>query len=360
MKNELTVPEFNYDDITFGAPGYKTRTLTKEDKILMDLYDLQVYQQPKVGDIITLNYYGETPEHFLFDGHLKDFVRVDNKTTEARLISTMNIGDKVDVIITDIQEKNFLIKGSVALIFTNKVHEELASFDGDQFVNGLVKAMTPAGFSVVFTHMGVELNGFMPNTLAGINRLLSPEQIVGKTMELGIESFSDDEGTYIVSRRKYLQSLIPEAISKLNKGDLLVGMVTGTAEFGVFVEFNECLTGMIHKSNLNPDNNNTISDIKPGAWIEFYVKEIFGNKIILTQVLTETLWDTIENGQKLSGIVKDNNKVGTLVLLDGETTGLISLDDVTRSGKSFKSGQTVKVRVKNVDRMARKITLTLA
>jgi hypothetical protein len=30
-----------------------------------------------------------------------------------------------------------------------------------------------------------------------------------------IESFSEYEGTYIVSRRKYLQSLIPEEVSLL-------------------------------------------------------------------------------------------------------------------------------------------------
>jgi ribosomal protein S1 len=360
MKNELTVPEFDYSDIYFGAPGYDARILTNEDNVLMGLYDLQIYHQQKVGDVITLVYYGETPEHFLFEGDLKDFVRVDNKPNEARLIETMNIGDSVDVIITDTLEKPYMIKGSVALVFTNKVHDELATFDGNQFVNGVIKSMTPAGFSVVFTHMGVDLNAFMPNTLAGINRLLSPEKLVGKTLELAIESFSEDEGTYIVSRRKYLQSLIPEAIGNLVKGDLLVGLVTGTADFGVFVEFNECLTGMIHKSNLNPDNNNTIADIKPGNWIEFYVKEIFGKKIMLTQVLYETLWDTIENGQKISGIVKDNNKVGTLVMLDGETTGLISLDDVIRSGRTFKSGETLNLRIKNVDRMARKITLMLA
>jgi hypothetical protein len=45
----------------------------------------------------------------------------------------------------------------------------------------------------------------MPNTLAGINKLYDPTSI-GETFQVMIESFSEYEGTYIVSRRKYLQS----------------------------------------------------------------------------------------------------------------------------------------------------------
>lgn len=357
MKNEQIIPDFDYEGTTFGTVGYANRALTAEDKLLLELYDLHEYNQPKPGDIISLTYYGSNDEYFLFDGNLKDFVRVDNKPTEARLIATLEVGESVDVIITEVFEKNFLIKGSVAQIYTNKVHEHLATSEIDEYVMGYIKDMSPAGFSVVFNYMGVDLNGFMPNTLAGINRLIAPEAIVGTSMELGIESFSSDEGTYIVSRRKYLQTMIPDAVSRLTNDELMTGVVTGSTDFGVFVEFNKCLTGMIHKSNLSPDYN--ISDIKPGVNIEFYIKEVYKNKIFLTQVLKITLWDTITPGQKLSGIVKDDNKIGTLVILDGETTGLITNEDVSKSAKKLQAGQTVKVKVQTVDRLTRKITLSI-
>jgi ribosomal protein S1 len=51
----------------------------------------------------------------------------------------------------------------------------------------------------------------MPNTLAGINKLYDPTSIIGETFQVMIESFSEYEGTYIVSRRKYLQSLIQKS-----------------------------------------------------------------------------------------------------------------------------------------------------
>jgi hypothetical protein len=46
-----------------------------------------------------------------------------------------------------------------------------------------------------------------------------------------IESFSEYEGTYIVSRRKYLQSLIPEEVSLLEFNTPYGGRVTGTTPF---------------------------------------------------------------------------------------------------------------------------------
>jgi small subunit ribosomal protein S1 len=200
----------------------------------------------------------------------------------------------------------------------------------------------------------------MPNTLAGINKLFDPNSIVGQTFEVMIESYSEQEGTYIVSRRKYLQSLIPSAIGQLEYGIPYKGFVTGTTPFGVFVEFNDCLTGMIHKANIDPDWQNKIQEIRPGYEIEFYIKEIIKEKIILTQILRETLWDNIKNGQIIEGTVKDVKPFGTLVNLDEETVGLIHTSEIERLKKKFQSGQEIKVKVLSVDRSSRKIFLTVA
>jgi hypothetical protein len=138
-------------------------------------------------------------------------------------------------------------------LYETKARKSLTELDEGSPVIGRVKELTPAGYSVEIDYEGVTLSGFMPNTLAGINKLSNPESIVGETFEVMIETFSREEGTYIVSRKKYLQSLIPEAIKQLEFGKVYEGFVTGTTDYGAFVEFNDCLTGMIHKSNINPE-----------------------------------------------------------------------------------------------------------
>jgi small subunit ribosomal protein S1 len=172
-------------------------------------------------------------------------------------------------------------------------------------------------------------------------------------MQVMIESFSREEGTYIVSRRKYLQSLISEEVKNLETGRVYSGNVTGTTPFGVFIEFNDCLTGMIHKTNLNPEWQERISEITPGFEIDFYVKEIIKDKIILTQILRESLWDVIKVGQILTGKVKDNKQFGSLIYLDNETIGLVQ-----NPNKTLLIGEEIKVKVTLVDRQNRKIFLS--
>ena len=83
-------------------------------------------------------------------------------------------------------------------------------------------------------------------------------------------------------------------------------------------------------------------------------------KIILTQILRETLWDTISNGQVIDGTVKAVKQFGTLVNLDEETVGLIHTSEMDKIKKKFSAGDDVKVKVLAVDRMSRKIFLTTA
>ena len=95
---------------------------------------------------------------------------------------------------------------------------------------------------------------------------------------------------------------------------------------------------MIHKSNLAPTTQ--LSKLSPGDEINFFVREIIDNKIILTQVLKETVWDTIAEGDVYTGRVLTNKKVGYLVALDDSTTGLIKHSDL-EDGLTLEDGQDI-------------------
>lgn len=315
---------------------------------------------PRPGSVVMGKYIGVQGQDyiFFFEG-FKDHIRVENKPNEERYLKDVEIGDSMEILIYDVDRKNFEIKGSIAQLHESILHEKLVE-DSDMVVIAHILSMNPAGYDIELEHNGVSLPAFMPNTLAGINKLHDPEGIVGKRLEVMIESYSESEGTYIVSRRKFLKTLIPQELEKLMTNTLYRGHVTGTTPFGVFVEFNRCLTGMIHKANIVEEYREQIQDIKPGTTIEFYVKEIIKrNKIILTQILRETLWDSIDNGQELSGIVKDVKPFGTLVVLDSETIGLIHSSEMEKRNLNFSNGDQVKVKVLAVDRGNRKIFLTV-
>lgn len=363
-KNEMGNPDF---DLLFTNDSIKDRMKkdSKEYQELSALYESTMVEMPKAGQVVNGEYQGISSEQYVFavDG-FKDDVRVDVKPGESKYLKNTEVGTFVDLIITDINHNDFFIRGSIAALHESMAHVTISKLDDNESVQAYVKSLNPAGYDIELLHGGVVLPAFMPNTLAGINKLHDPTSIVGETFEVMIESYAEREGTYIVSRRKYLHSLIPSTVKELTFDESYTGTVTGTAPFGVFVEFNECLTGMIHKANINPEWTNRISEIDPGFQIEFYVKEIIKNskfpKIILTQILRETLWDTIKNGQVIEGTIKDVKQFGTLVNLDEETVGLIHTSEMDKLKKSFERGDKVSVKVLSVDRQSRKIFLTLA
>jgi len=178
-----------------------------------------------------------------------------------------------------------------------------------------------------------------------------------------LETLQQDKGIYVVSRRKYLKTLIPEKIKQIKKDPkdkVYTGHVTGTRNFGVFVQFEDCLTGMIHKANIREDYQDKINNIQPGTLIDFYIKDITkgGNQIILTQILKESLWDTIRVGDVIKGKVISVKPFGALIELDYETNGLIQTTYINKNNKKLVPGEHVDVIVISIIRDDRKIYLT--
>ena len=323
-------------------------------------YEAFDYRIPKKGDVVSATFYNKNSSEYLLSVNgFKDFIRIDNKGSEFKHFEELEKGDEIQVLITKVDNNNFIIKGSVDAIQEKIARDKISKLKKGDFVYAKVLELNPAGYSVEIKQGTVTLPAFMPNTLAGINKLYDPSSIVGKEFEVSIESYSQSEGTYIVSRKKYLRGLIPEEIEKLETNKVYSGHVTGTTPFGIFVEFNDCLTGLIHKVNVNEDWREKLNDIKPGFEIDFYVKEVLPkNKIILTQILRESLWDSIEIGMEISGIVKDVKPFGVLVNLDDETVGLIPTNEL-KNKKSLKKGDDVSVKVVSTDKTNRKISLSI-
>lgn len=315
----------------------------------------------KIGSVANGSLADESDSEIMFDVGAKDYVRVLKKKTELPFFEGKKIGDVMEVLITDKSEEPFNIGGSVAVIHESRAHESLSAIDYKGVVTVYVSELTPAGYNLDLIHDSVILDAFMPHTLAGINRLHAEARdgLVGTSINVMIESFSRERGTYIVSRRKYLKSLVPETLEALKHDEVYTGHVTGTTPFGVFVEFQDCLTGMIHKSNINPEYADSIKEIEAGTQIKFYVKEIIKEKIILTQIIKQTLWDDIEVGDIIEGSVKVIKPFGALVALDDETVGLIHKSEMNKvkSDEVMGENDVINVQILGIDRLNRKILL---
>jgi len=321
----------------------------------------------KVNDVITGKISYISAKEIFVDFGYKDYIYVD-KPKKSNVMTELQVGDEIDVLVTEVNDNPYLIKGSITELIKQNVHNKMKFYyDNNLPLTSSVKEMIPAGYMMDIHMDNITIEAFMPNTLADVNKLSDANSIMGETFEVMLETLQQEKGVYVVSRRKFLQTLIPEEIKKIKFGNVYKGEVTGTTPFGVFVQFSStengptCLTGMIHKANIDPSWHDKWNQIVPGMVVDFYVKEIIkNNKIILTQILKESLWDTIKVGKIFNGIIKDIKNFGALIQLDEETTGLIQTTYINKSGKKLNAGDELKVKVISLIRDDRKIYLNFA
>lgn len=345
-----------FEEYDFRSSKRKNSDKYKE---AINEYKLQENIIPHVNDILTAKIIKTTPEYLVFDsGIYKDYIYVDNKPNEALHLVDANIGDEFDIMITHVNNTNYMIEGSIDIIFRAKACEEIEESQlNNDIVTVKVLEYTPIGYKVEI--QGYEsISAIMPNTLSGVNKLYDPEALIGQELQVYVENYLEKNNIWVVNRKRFLMSMFDDELKKLHYNTVYTGNVTGTTDFGVFVEFNNCLTGMIHKSNIIPEWRDKFEEIKPGFKIDFYIKEIIGKKIILTQILTKSVWDIVEVGQEYEGTVELINS-GILVKLDDETKGMINFTEDDKRQTTLKDGDTVKVRIESFDRMTRKIFLTL-
>jgi small subunit ribosomal protein S1 len=291
----------------------------------------------------------------------KDNVYIPNSMVESKYISNLSLGQTIDVFITNIKQEPFLIEGSIAKAVFQKVQADLEEISNSKTVCTVtVQSLENNGYNVSTTIGGNEITLHMPRLQASINKIAVPKDLVGEVLNVLFVKSEDRDGGYVASRKAYLESRQVEARAALSKEIAYEGVVTGATTYGVFVEFNECLTGMIHKANIHPAYADIIETIPAGTLIDFYVKEVIKDRIILTQFLRESLWDNIKVKQKLTGVVKDVKNFGVLIKLDDETTGLIHTSELAKIDRTFVKDQEVNVRVLLVNRDERKIFLAVA
>jgi ribosomal protein S1 len=291
----------------------------------------------------------------------KDYVVCPKSKENPNIVSELTVDTEVDVTIIHVQDNPYFnIEGNISAIYESNVRDHVDELiQRQEPVIAYVDSWTPAGFILKIDIGGVNFTAFMPNTIAGVNRLASPDEILHQDIKVILESFSHDNGTFIASRKRFLETLIPDMVKTLEPGMELFGEVTGTTAFGIFVEFNECLTAMIHKANLNPEwtsrlENNSIP-IK--TKIPFKIKEIIKTKVILTQVDKYSIWDDIKVGNKYKGTVNSLQTFGVIVKLDAETKGLIHETELKSKSLKPVIGQEIEVKVLTIDRLNRKISL---
>lgn len=209
----------------------------------------------------------------------------------------------------------------------------------------IVKEANKGGFFVEV--QGVD--AFMPGSLAAPNKINNFQSYVGKEIIVMIEDYLQDMNSFIVSHKKYISYILPQKIANLDLMEKHKGNITGTSRYGIFIEFDEIFTGLLHVSKMNDDTKNKFNkrEYSPGDEIEFYIGEVTkDNRLILTEE------DPQEKLKKIQTFIFESKdkileaeiaavmKFGVIVNI-GDITGLVPLKEFKKQ-KIFINNFVVK------------------
>jgi len=212
----------------------------------------------------------------------------------------------------------------------------------------------------------VDISGvkcFLPGSLAAANKITDFESYLGKTIYVMIDGYVAQKDIFVVSYKKYLNKIMDQKIQELDLTKKYKGCVTGSSPFGLFVEWEDVYTGLIHKTEFE---DQVVQGFNPGDEIEFYVKEVKeDNKLTLTfgapvekTVKIYEIKDQIDNGtiETMAAIIKYKRKNGCLV--EVPETGMMAMipqDRLTADLKNAKPGDRIAILIYEVDPVMGKI-----
>jgi ribosomal protein S1 len=361
-------------------PHIKTKNgdrVFSRESYAQEMYDMLEGFSESNGELVTTLNLGEIHEGTIYAVN-SEFFSVDigyrehvyvKYAKEPADIQALKPGEPTSVLITQVPNNSHAL-GSISGGIKHRVFMDLreAVEEGNTAWIGKVTHMIENG-GYMLNVQGVDC--FMPGSLAGINKLHDFSSIIGTEMYVVPVSFSPERGTLVVSHRKYLQALIPGELEKLkeNQGETLTGNVTGSAKYGVFVEFKGCLTGMIHNNDLDEETlvKFKARQIMPGDEITFIVKDIISNtKITLTQKANAVInpWNDIISRYQMpctiEATVKTKKDYGLFITIEEGVTGLLHVSEVGEDLMDvFASGDKITVQITRIDVDAMKVFLKM-
>ena len=243
-------------------------------------------------------------------------------------------------------------------------------------VDGRVTGLVKGGYTVEV----LGKSAFCPGSQMDAATLGDAESMVGRSMQFLVTRVENRGRNIVVSRRALLEREREESLARLletlREGDTVEGRISRLAAFGAFVELAPAVEGMIHLSELSwtrvgaPDEA-----VSPGETVRAKVLSISRNekgqvRISLSRKQAEgDPWQDVDSrlavGDVVPGKVVRLAPFGAFVEILPGIEGLVHISEmswarrITRPEEVLTAGETVSVKIRDINMAARRISLSL-
>ena len=293
--------------------------------------------------------------------------------SDFRYNPDVKVGDVVEVYIESLEDKKGQLllshKKARALKAWDRVNQAL---DDKEVIQGYIKIRTKGGMIVdVF---GIE--AFLPGSQIDVKPIRDYDVFVGKTMEFQVVKINQEYRNVIVSHKALIEAELEaqkkEIISKLQKGQVLEGIVKNITSYGVFIDLGG-VDGLIHITDLSWGRVNDPHDfVEIGQKLNVVILDFDDEKKRIAlglKQLTPHPWDSLDENLKVGDHVKGKVIVladyGAFIEIAPGVEGLIHVSEMSwsqhlRSAQDFlKVGDEVEAVILSLNREERKMSLGL-
>ena len=291
--------------------------------------------------------------------------------TEFRYNPDLKAGDTVEVLIEKQEDKNGQLILSHRRARVLRAWEKVnTAEDTGEIVEGTIRSRTKGGMIVeVF---GIE--AFLPGSQIDVKPIRDYDDYVGKKMEFKVLKVNEAFRNVVVSHKALIEADIEEQkkeiMSKLEKGQVLEGLVKNTTSYGVFVDLGG-VDGLIHITDLSwgrivhPEEIVTLDEKINVVILDFDE----GKKRIQLGLkqLSEHPWNSLDEDLKVGDVIKGNVVVvadyGVFVEIQPGIEALLHVSEMSwsthlRSANDFfKVGDEVDAQILTLDKEERKMSL---
>ena len=363
-KDIQPLADFDWSSIGKKADNYSEQEKEQLSNAYESTFSQLVEQQVIEGIIVAKN----NRELVVNIGFKSDGVI---PVSEIRYNPEFKVGDKIEVYVESQED------AGGQLILSHKKARILKSwdrvnsaFDTQEIVNGYVKSRTKGGLIVdVF---GIE--AFLPGSQIDVKPIRDYDVYVDKIMEFKVVKINHEYKNVVVSHKALIEDEIEaqkaEIIAKLEKGQVLEGIVKNITSYGVFIDLGG-VDGLIHITDLSWGRINHPEEIvELDQKINVVILDFDeGKKRIALGLkqLTPHPWDALSKelkvGDKVSGKVVVLTDYGAFVEVEPGVEGLIHVTEMSwsqhlRTAHDFlKIGDVVESVILTLDREERKMSL---
>lgn len=292
---------------------------------------------------------------------------------EFRDMPDLKIGDEVEVLVLEKEDNDGQLNLSRRQARQVRSWQNVVDyFKSGEVITGTITSKTKGGLIV-------DINGletFLPGSQIDVKPVTDYDQYVGKTMDFKVVKINEAIRNAVVSHKALIESDLEqqrgEIMAKLEKGQVLEGIIKNITDFGAFVDLGG-VDGLLYITDISWGRISHPTEILTnGQTINVVVLDFDDDKKRISlglKQLTPHPWDNlpeeIKEGATIKGKVVNIEDYGAFIEVLPGVEGLVHVSEITWSSQPinakefFKMNDEYEAKVVTLDKEDRKMSLSI-